>query len=130
MKNKTIVIYVSCILIIVIFLLFFTKFKNKPNFNDLSIYKREYSRDFIDDDKINISDEEKNTIINYLNNEKFEKIVNNCAVAGIYMIKYDNIEISFDNNSCGVNYKNTHTEENYKTNISEELKNYIINIAD
>lgn len=118
MKKSNIIYTVIVIVIIMVLLMvkFLPNMLNKTNYDDLEVYKNNTI--------INITDSDKKQIISYLKKEKFDKSGSLDAVNGIYMIKYGDIELTF--NSDGLcYYKNNHTMENHNTTLSNELVNYI-----
>lgn len=118
MKKSNIVYTVVLIVIIMVLLMvkFLPNMLNKTNYDDLEVYKNNTI--------INITDSDKKQIISYLKKEKFDKSGSLDAVNGIYMIKYGDIELTFNSDgSCY--YKNNHTMENHNTTLSNELVNFI-----
>lgn len=126
MNKKNIIILSAIVVLLALFFIF--KKGNNYDYKDLKLYKK---NDSYESYEVNLTDDEKQAIIKYLKKEKFIKKETKCAYAGNYSISFDNIKISFDNNNdCGALYENSNTMENYNTNISTNLKNYIINIKD
>lgn len=124
MKNKNTIFTVIIAVLIIGFLAFkfLPNLLNSNDFDDLIIYKNNAM--------VHLSDDDKNKIINYLKKESFQKVENATqSIDRIYVIKYDNVEISFDNNS-NCYYMNNNTLENYYSNISDGLRQYIINVTD
>lgn len=122
MKGKHIIILiVVAIIIIALLLKGFGIIGSKFNYDNLKVYKNNYV--------ILLANHADEKIINYLKKEQFKKVENNCAIKNTYKISFDNVELSFDDNDCASYYKNNKTNENHYTNISSELKKYIINLA-
>lgn len=78
--------------------------------------------------EISVSDGMKTKLNNILKKEKFTKINAECNINNTYKIEYNNIELSFDDDSC-VFYKNNNTFENYYTNISIDLYNSVMDLT-
>ncbi len=122
MKGKHIIILIVVTLIIIVLLLKgFGIIGSKFNYDNLKVYKNNYV--------ILLANHADEKIINYLKKEQFKKVESNCAIKSTYKISFDNVELSFDDNDCASYYKNNKTNENHYTNISSELKKYIINLA-
>lgn len=118
MKKSNIIYTVIIIVIIIVLLMvkFLPNMLNNTNYDDLEVYKNNVV--------INMTDSDKKQIVSYLKKEKFDKSGSLDAVNGIYLIKYGDIELTF--NSDGLcYYKNNHTMENHNTTLSNELVNYI-----
>ncbi len=124
MKSKNIIFTIVLVLIILVVIM--VKFipnilNNKNNYDDLVVYKN--------NNIVTISDQEKSKITEYLKKEDFNKVDDlELTINGEYKIMFNNIEISFDNNNYCY-YKNNNTLENYYSNITNELRGYIIDIA-
>ena len=122
MKGKHIIILIVVTLIIIVLLLKgFGIIGSKFNYDNLKVYKNNYV--------ILLANHEDEKIVNYLKKENFEKVESSCTLKNTYKISFDNVELSFDDNDCASYYKNNKTNENHYTNISSELKKYIINLA-
>lgn len=118
MKKNNTIFTVIIILIIVILLLIklLPNMLNKTNYDDLEVYKNNMV--------INIADSDKKQIISYLKKENFDRNNSLDEVNGTYMIKYGDIELTFNSDgSCY--YKNNHTMENHNTTLSNELVNFV-----
>lgn len=116
------VLSITGILIIVLVLFFvFKSGKKEYNYDNLSVYKNS--------NQIELSNQDKETITAYLTRSKFNKVESTCDASNLYVIKFDSIELSFANDDCGVLFKNIYTEENYITNLEDELKDYIIDLT-
>lgn len=118
MKKSNIIYTVIIIVIIIVLLMvkFLPNMLNNTNYDDLEVYKNNMV--------INMTDSDKKQIVSYLKKEKFDKSGSLDAVNGIYMIKYGDIELTFNiDGSCY--YKNNHTMENHNTTLSNELVNFI-----
>jgi len=76
---------------------------------------------------VSLSDDDKNTLINFLKKDKLKKEDLSCNSGERYKIVFDGIELSFDDNSC-VFYKNNNNFENYYTSISTDAFNFIESI--
>lgn len=117
--KKSNIIYTTIIIVIVIALLmvkFLPNMLNNANYDDLEVYKNNMV--------INITDSDKKQIISYLKKEQFDKNNSLDEVSGTYMIKYGDIELTFNSDgSCY--YKNNHTMENHNTTLSNELVNFV-----
>lgn len=117
--KKSNIIYTTIIIVIVIALLmikFLPNMLNNTNYDDLEVYKNNMV--------INITDSDKKQIISYLKKERFDKNNSLDEVSGTYMIKYGDIELTFNSDgSCY--YKNNHTMENHNTTLSNELVNFV-----
>ena len=123
--KKSNIRYTIIILLVIITLLlikFLPNLLNKNNYSNLEIYKNNTF--------INVSEEQRGKIIDYLKKEKFsKKNIASSLDGGTYKITYDNVELSFnDDGSCY--YMNNHTEENYNTILSNEFVNYVKNLSD
>lgn len=123
--KKSNIRYTIIILLVIITLLlikFLPNLLNKSNYSNLEIYKNNTF--------INVSEEQRRKIIDYLKKEKFnKKNIASSLDGGTYKISYDNVELYFnDYGSCY--YKNNHTEENYNTILSNEFVNYVKNLSD
>ena len=121
MKGKHIIILIVVALIMIVLLKGFGIIGSKFNYDNLKVYKNNYV--------ILLANHADEKIINYLKKEQFKKVESNCAIKSTYKISFDNVELSFDDNDCASYYKNNKTNENHYTNISSELKKYIINLA-
>ena len=90
MKKNNTIFTVIIILIIVILLLIklLPNILNKTNYDDLEVYKNNMV--------INIADSDKKQIVSYLKKERFEKSNSLNEVNGTYMIKYGDIELTFN----------------------------------
>ena len=123
MKSKNIIFTIILVVLIlgVIAVKFIPNMLNGNNYDDLAIYKN--------NNTVNISEQEKNKMIEYLKKEDFNKVENlDLTINGEYKIMFNNIEISFDNNNYCY-YKNNNTLENYYSSITNELRQYIIDVA-
>lgn len=119
-KNKKLPIIIGAVVVVIILVLLLIP-KNKNDYKNIRVYKGE--------NEIELTKDNISIIKDYLKNEKFEKSNNNCSLSNIYAIEADNVELVFDNDDCGVYFENKKTHENHYTEISEGLKDYIINIA-
>lgn len=118
MKKGNIIYTVIIIVIIMVLLMvkFLPNMLNNTNYDDLEVYKNNMV--------INITDSDKKQIISYLKKENFDKNNSLDEVNGTYMIKYGDIELTFNSDgSCY--YKNNHTMENHNTTLSNELVNFV-----
>lgn len=123
MKSKNIIftIILVVLILVVVAIKFIPNMLSGNNYDDLAIYKNNNS--------VNISEQEKNKITEYLKKEDFNKAENlDLTINGEYKIVFNNIEISFDNNNYCY-YKNNNTLENYYSSITNELRQYIIDVA-
>ena len=124
MKGKNIIFTIVLVLLILVVIV--VKFipnmlNSKNNYDDLMVYKN--------NNIVSISDQEKSKIAEYLKKEDFNKVENiELTINGEYKIIFNNIEITFDNNNYCF-YKNNNTLENYYSNITNELRGYIIDVA-
>ena len=110
----------SGILIIVLILIINKLTTKKFAYKNIDLYK--------DGVAVNLIDKERRQIVKYVEKESLEKANNVCEVSDEYKLVIDDIEIRISE-ECGAYFQNNYTMENYKINISDEFKNYIIDIS-
>lgn len=114
-------ILIGCGILFIVIILIINKLTSKKfEYKKLSLYKEGVA--------VNLVDKERRQIIKYIEKEELKKANNVCEVTDEYKLTFDDIEIRISK-ECGGYFQNNYTMENYKIDISEEFKNYIIDIA-
>ncbi len=129
MRNiKKIIIMILLILVIIISILMLNKSNSS---NNVEVYKRlDYQTDRTK--KIKLTKKNQNIIKKYLKKEdlKETKHITNCIGIGMYIVKFGNYKITFDNTECGVTYlHNLKNDDSYQIDITSDLKKYVIDIV-
>lgn len=123
MKNKNVIfgVIIAILILVIVLVKFLPNMLNDKNYDNLMVYKN--------GSVVNITEEQKEMLTNYLKKEPLKKVEGiTPTISNKYMITYDVMEISFDGDTYCF-FRNNHTQENYYSSITPELRDYIISIA-
>ncbi len=126
-KRKLVLFAIVLVLILAVSLVLI--FLNNK-YSNIRIYKRTDFSSF-DKKKIKLSSNDEKVIKKYLKEVRYssQEELLNCAIIGIYIIKYDNYELSFDDHGCVSYLRDTKTKKYEQAIVPKELKDYVIKIS-
>lgn len=128
MLSIIVIVLILAVSVVLIFINNSNKYSSK--YSNIRIYKR---INFFNSDKkkIKLSSKDEKVIKRHLKEVRYssQDELLNCAIIGIYIIKYDNYELSFDDHDCVAYLRDTKTNKYGQAMIPKELKDYVVKIS-